>query len=325
MKKLVKKLLMRPGLNTLLRRCVRSFAVRSHNLSATLIRYLHVSGVVNIVIEGQSISLASQGDDALVSKLYYNSEWEKNVTGWFSKFCTKYHSVVDAGANIGIFSLLAAKTNVQAVVHAFEPNPHNFLRLRQNIRLNKLEDRVFPHQVALGNVSGHWRFHLPADARISDVSSVYRSHATSFNDFTHCEIEIQAVTLDEFCEQYSVVPQLIKIDVELYELQVLEGMRSILARWRPFVFCEIFNDEVKRKLNPALDAELEKGYTTKVERLLESVYYYFYAMVPGGILHVESLKGSHGASVYLLLPKKLKHPFYLSSESDVVLDELNRG
>jgi len=261
----------------------------------------------------------------LVSKLYYNRDWEKNVTYWFSRFCSHYNSVIDAGANIGFFSLVAAKSNPRAVIHAFEPNPLNFLRLQKNIALNSLEQRIFSHQSALGNVDGEISFYLPHDDRISDVSSVYRTHAMSFNDFMHREIKVPTVALDKFCEQHKVIPRIIKIDVELYELQVMAGMQSILSSVRPFVFCEIFNDAVKRRMNPALDSELEMGYTAKVQAFLERVGYYPYSIIAEGIIRVDNLTLSNLSSMYLLLPVKLKEPFYLSAQADMVLEELRRG
>ena len=323
MKKFLRKVLMTPGMNSLARFFVKEFAIRSSSISGRLMRYVHVSGVINILIGEQRISLWSHGDDALVSKLYYNSDWEKNVMLVFSEFCAKYRYVIDAGANIGIFSLLAAKINREAVVHAFEPNPHNFLRLSKNITLNHLDGRICGYQLALGNSSQQIDFYLPTDDRISDVSSVYRTHATSFNDFEHRKIKVSSISLDDFCVGHNVVPEIVKIDVELYELQVLQGMKSLMIAKRPVIFCEIFNDEVKRKLNPLLHNELLVGYTAKVHEFLNSVNYSPYAILTDGILRVDSLKLSPASNVYLLLPFQLKHEFYLLTEIGMVLEELN--
>jgi FkbM family methyltransferase len=325
MKKLIKRLVMMPLMNSLLRRLIKSFASRTRSLSNNLMNSMHVSGIIHIEIQKQPVALWARGDDALVSKLYYNRDWEKNVTYWFAKFSERCHSMIDAGANIGIFSLLAAKANAKAVVHAFEPNPYNFLRLQKNIDLNGLHQRIFAHPGALSNRSGEISFFLPADNRISDVSSVYQSHAISFNDFRHKKIQVSTVVLDDFCREHRISPELVKIDVELYELEVMQGMQSLLTKTRPFLFCEIFNDEVKRRTNPALNGELQTGYTSKVEGFLETMGYYSYSVVPEGILHVDNLRLSHQTAVYLLLPVKLKRPFYLSAEADVVLDELSRG
>lgn len=322
MRKLLVRLVKVPALNLLLRAIVKSFAAGSKSLAEMLMRNVHVSGTVTVVIEKQKITFSAHGDDALVTKLYYK-HWEKDVTFWFAKFSTKYCSICDAGANIGVFSLLAVKVNRDAIVHAFEPNPNNFLRLKRNIVLNAADMQILPIQAALGNRGGSINFYLPADGRISDVSSAYRAHATSFNDFAHREIQVPVMTLDDFCKDHGVAPDLIKIDVELYELQVLEGMRSLMTSRRPYIFCEIFNDEVKRKLNPGLHNELEAGYTEKIGRFLESVNYSYYAILPGGILEVDSLRLSPVTNMYLLLPKRLKQQFYLHQDAGIVLNELS--
>lgn len=325
MKKILRAMVEVPFVNSLLRRTVKLFATGSRSISNSLMRYIHVSGEINIAIEGQLLKFWSRGDDALITKLYYNRDWEKNVTYWFSRFCERSECILDAGANIGVFSLLAAKSNTSAVVYAFEPNPNNFLRLQKNIALNDLQERVFPVQSALGNCTGQIGFFLPADKRISDVSSVYRTHTISFNDFTHQEIKVPIMPLDRFCVERRIVPTVIKIDVELYELQVMEGMRFMLSEIRPVLFCEIFNDEVKRRLNPGLNSELEREYTAKVKMFLDSVGYCPYLILSGGILKVENLQGSDLSAMYLLLPIELKQTFYPAAEVHAVLDELHGG
>jgi FkbM family methyltransferase len=311
-----------PFVNSLLRRTIRSFASGSRSISRSLMRYIHVSGEIHIELEGQLVKFWSRGDDALITKLYYNRDWEKNVTYWFSKICERFGCIVDAGANIGVFSLLAAKSNTSAVVYAFEPNPNNFLRLQKNISLNNLQERIFPFQSALGNSTGQIGFFLPADEQISDVSSVYQTHTVFFNNFDHHEIKVPIMPLDSFCKERGIVPRVIKIDVELYELQVMEGMRSMLTEIRPVLFCEIFDDEVKRRLNPALHSELEREYTVKVKMFLDSVSYHPYLILSGGILKVDSFKGTDLSAMYILLPAELKQRFYPANEVYAVLDEL---
>lgn len=325
MKRVLRTLVSIPFVNLVLRKVLRFFWIRSSILFNGLIPHVPVSGVVKLVMESQTFSLWARGDDALVSKLYYYNEWEKNVVSWFCFFSARRSNVVDAGANIGLFSILAAKGNADSVIHAFEPNPYNSARLRRNVALNGLEGQIHIHECALGDTDDPILFYLPADNRISDVSSVYRTHAMYFNNFAHDQIQVPCTTIDKFCSEYAFIPQVIKIDVELYELQVLLGMQAVLASLKPVIFCEIFNDEVKRKLNSSLDSELEKGYTSRVENLLKAAGYSFYLIIPHGILHVNNLSLSPVSSMYMLLPVKLAQSFYLNSEMEMVIDEMSRG
>lgn len=66
-------------------------------------------------------------------------------------------SVIDVGANIGVFSLFAAHEGAR-VIHAYEPNGHSFACLVENIRENKLDARVYPHHMAMSGGEKWVRF-----------------------------------------------------------------------------------------------------------------------------------------------------------------------
>src|SRR5579871_4446803 len=61
-------------------------------------------------------------------------------------------TVLDVGANIGIYSLLAAKRGAR--VFAIEADPNNFQRLRHHIQINKFDDRITAFQIAAGSEKG---------------------------------------------------------------------------------------------------------------------------------------------------------------------------
>ena len=322
-KNLIKKILHNEQINSFFRWIIKTYESRSRTFVKKAQRYVQVSGKVHVKINNLDIVLCAAADDSLVSKLYYQNEWEKEVTNWFSEFSKQCRNIIDAGANVGVFSLLAAKSNKHSIVHAFEPNPYNYNRLQKNISLNRFENQIKIHQFALGNDFDNIFFHLPEGNWISDVSSAYAGHTASFSDLKQKTIKVPCTTLDHFCRKNSFSPQLIKIDVELYELQVLQGMRKILSVDKPFIFCEIFNDEVKRKMNPLLEGQLPKRYTKQIKELLETFGYYGYLITPSGILYVDDLIFSPLSSMYLLLPRKLRESFYLICETNNVISELN--
>src|SRR5688572_5639428 len=106
-KKIARKVLTLPFVNGLLRSLVRRFSNTSNSFSKAMMRYVQVSGTVQATIGGEDFRLWSRADDALVTKLYYSRDWEKNVIDWFPKFSAKCNTIIDAGANIGFFSLVA--------------------------------------------------------------------------------------------------------------------------------------------------------------------------------------------------------------------------
>jgi FkbM family methyltransferase len=60
-------------------------------------------------------------------------------------------TIVDVGANVGSFAVYAAQASPDARIFCYEPEPQNFLRLRQNLRINGLDERVAAFQCAVSS------------------------------------------------------------------------------------------------------------------------------------------------------------------------------
>ena len=301
---------------------VRKLLLRLRNFAEKAITYWPVSGIIEVNLAGVDVRLFAAADDLLTSKLYYENNWERNVLPWFAFFSSQASVVVDAGANVGLFSLLAAKAGRTSRIYAFEPNPHNVERLKVNVELNGVSDRVEIVAAALGAESGEIQIHLPANASISGVSSVYKSHSTWFDKTEHKSVAVPLTSLDSFFRYRGEKVDLVKIDVELYEVEVLKGMRRIIERDRPIIFCEIFNDVIRRKLNPALENEIDRGDTEMIASLLSSSGYFFYSITNQGLVEVPHFFFSPMSSMYLLVPIKLRQSHYLYAERHLIESEL---
>jgi FkbM family methyltransferase len=85
------------------------------------------------------------GDFGVLKEMIVNREY-----GDLIEAIPEGGTVLDIGANIGLFSLCAARAAKPAAVYAFEPHPDNFRLLRENIALNRLGRRIhaLPHAVA---------------------------------------------------------------------------------------------------------------------------------------------------------------------------------
>ena len=150
--------------------------------------------------------------------------------------------VWDVGANVGYFSLLAARLGAQ--VHAFEPVPESAARLRANVAANGLEDRIELHEVAVGARTGRYPFLVVGDPSWSHLADRGR-HA-----MTREVRDVEVVRLDDLPLP---APDLVKIDVEGSEGAVLEGGARILREHRPVVVVELHetNAEVCDRLEAA--------------------------------------------------------------------------
>ncbi len=127
--------------------------------------------------------------------------------------------VVDAGANIGIYSqFLSRCVGTTGVVHSFEPSPENFERLRSatqrlsNVRLS---------QAAVGEHSGNSELYL------SDKLNVdHRAYMTSGD--SRRTIPIEMVALNNYFKPGERV-DLIKMDIQGYELHAFQGATRVLT------------------------------------------------------------------------------------------------
>ncbi len=137
-------------------------------------------------------------------------------------------NVYDIGANIGMVSLFLAVHQPHGVglVHSFEPEPVNFDRLRRNIELNDLGDRIIPHAVALGAENGEAELFVRPGAGEGRHSLASAKGATG-------SIRIPLATMASFARSSGSTPDFVKIDVEGAEGQVLQGMEALLPDHRP--------------------------------------------------------------------------------------------
>jgi FkbM family methyltransferase len=135
---------------------------------------------------------------------------------------------LDVGACHGLFSLAFTQGRPGAEAVAVEPSPLAWEVLESNLRRNA-GARVTPLQTAVGAAPGRltmrysWHHLEASPAAASDPEAV----------------EIPLRTLDLLCAELGFQPDLVKIDVEGYELAVLRGARGVLEASRPLVFLEI--------------------------------------------------------------------------------------
>ena len=148
--------------------------------------------------------------------------------------------VIDAGANVGIISSqLCAAVGRTGLVSAWEPIERNVARLRFLKEENALAQlSVVP--CAAGAENSTVTIGVSARGR-SGWSSITASWGTGQT----AEVPVRRLDADGENEAARRRLRMIKIDVEGYEFEVLEGARGLLERFRPWIYCE-FNDVVLR-------------------------------------------------------------------------------
>ena len=148
----------------------------------------------------------------------------------------------DLGANIGFFTLLAAKlVGPSGCVVSFEADPEIAARLRENVSRNQFSWVTVEQKAVWSEPS------LVTFLRMDPAISPDRGQGHIIIPYVKGPnaIPIEAVSLDAYTSKNSA-PQFIKCDVEGAEVEVFRGARRLLAEERPSILCELHGDEIRR-------------------------------------------------------------------------------
>lgn len=140
---------------------------------------------------------------------------------WIEQHLRTGEVLYDVGANIGTYSLVAAKAAPGARVVAFEPSPANFEALNANVSLNELGDQITSLPLALGD--------RPAVARIGAGTDPPGSSAP-LNGPGVTTAAALIERLDDLVDRFRLpLPNHVKIDTDGQELAVIAGGAELLS------------------------------------------------------------------------------------------------
>jgi FkbM family methyltransferase len=177
---------------------------------------------------------------------YFNADIEPEVQGVLQKYLHPGMTFYDVGANIGFFTLLAARlVGKQGRVVAFEADPEIASRLRENISRNE-KAAISVEEKAVWSSSSQILF-ARADASASPDRGLGHVLAEAGEEARRDAIQVQAVTLDEYAFQ-SKTPDFIKCDVEGAEVEVFRGAQRLLSQERPHILCELHGEQNRHVL-----------------------------------------------------------------------------
>jgi FkbM family methyltransferase len=213
-------------------------------------------------------------------------DWEPETVNIWIKLCKKANVIFDIGANTGIYSLIAKTINPNINVVAFEPSDLIIPKFKANMRLNNYEVSLVEKGVS--NIDGTKVFY--------DVEGTHQTSASldpeKLKNFEHFvgtirEYNVQTIRLDKFIHDSGLYPDVIKIDVELHEAEVLEGMGQYLINCKAVIIIEVLTDDVVLKLN----------------KILKKSQFDYYALERDKVELVDQLTPRKNVYNYLLLPK----------------------
>ena len=184
---------------------------------------------------------------------------EENIRCWQS-IARRATTILDVGANAGIYSLAALAVQPQATVHAFEPTPEIAKRLRETAAMNAL-DRLYVHETAVSARNGtavlkRYRGDLGTNEGMNFIAQTPSDTGDE---------RVQTVRLDQFCTDHAIEKiDLLKVDIQGHEYAALQGAEQLIRTGRiETIFMELNWDQRSQALCPATQSVqfLEKsGY-----------------------------------------------------------------
>jgi FkbM family methyltransferase len=193
----------------------------------------------------------------IVKKSFYELTYLRNI----ERYIDNKSVIIDIGSNIGNHAVYFGKIKNVKKMYLFEPNEDAFSVLKKNIQINGLNNITNLYDFALGSKNSKAEIDL-------DGSSLKNLGRTSIKESDKGDIEIKKLDNIEITED---TVDLIKIDVEGFEIEVIKGALETINRYKPVIWVEAF----------------ENNYEI-VKELLESESYY--------------LKEEMGDSNYIFVP-----------------------
>jgi len=198
-----------------------------------------------------AVELFCDAADAAVTPGLLSGHYEVHLSAVFEKYCTSGMTVIDVGANLGYYSLLASGlVGPSGRVIALEPNSENCRLLLSSLRLNDITNvQLLP--VAADTATGwaYYSTHVGSNGGLIEAGDL----------LSHPGTVVPTFRLDELVEG---PVGFLKMDVEGAEGRVVRGATRMIERDRPIVTTEL-KDEMLGRVSGSTVAEY-LGYFEKL-------------------------------------------------------------
>lgn len=169
--------------------------------------------------------------------------WEKVSINLWIQLSKNANVIFDIGANTGIYSLCSAAINSNTEIFAFEPSKKVFAKLLHNIELNHFNN-ISCHQVAISNKSGLSDF-FDFDSAHQYSASLNEKMLFSEDQSKMDKYTVITNTFNDFIVNNNIEKiDLIKIDTEMHEKEVFEGMGTAINKFKPDFLVEILTEDI---------------------------------------------------------------------------------
>lgn len=189
----------------------------------------------------------------------YEHEKQLQFASWMKPGSVVY----DLGANVGFYTLLAARcVGKEGMVYAFEPNPTNLQYIERHLELNSISKlnnfQIVP--CAVSSSLGRATFRCYASRAAGHLENA-AAHMVGIGSPQWEEISVDVISIDNWREAEGArPPDFVKIDIEGSEYHALQGMEDTIAKFHPRFAIGTHGEETYRL---CVDFLRKAGYTVR--------------------------------------------------------------
>lgn len=233
----------------------------------------------------------------LESSIYYFGEYEAGTLYVLEQLLGEGDIFLDVGANIGFLSIVVARfVGKGGLVYAVEPHPLIFKELLENISLNQAKN-IVPLNVALGSGLSEAMLYDNPDINWGSASLIPPKNRGMTTRWP-----VKVVSIDGLIQSGRIqAPDLVKIDVEGFELEVLKGAKNLLSSSSAPALCIEFST-----LHPVHGGDLRDVY----DFIKEINCYRFFRLkygkeVPSTLVEITKVELPKHDNLFCLLPRHI--------------------
>lgn len=260
----------------------------------SIIHKITFKGAFPIDIFGQAKAKLYNSTFTIETILFWQgfseSDWELTSRKVWAELVKTQDVILDIGANSGVFSIIAKALNPKSRVIAFEPQPNIYEALKKNIEVNSFQ--IEAENYALSNQTGILPFYNYGENTFIDGNTTAGSLNKDWFSEDQASINVDVKLLKDVLIQKNISKvDLIKIDVETFEIEVLEGYGEAMYQHRPILLIEVQNNTIAERLS----------------KMFEGRKYVFYKINEGQGLQKKSIikpSGTHDYVNYVLIPQE---------------------
>lgn len=189
------------------------------------------------IIHGQKMYLNSN-DFGISKELAIYHTHEPVATSLIKKSIKKGMTIVDIGANIGYYVLAESQLiGSEGRIIAIEPNKKNVELLKLTVKENNLKN-IKIIEAAIGDYDRNGKLYL--SNRASNCHSLISSYDKNKNEYQI----VKVYKLDTLIKKLNIPVHLVRMDIEGYEAQAINGMSKILKKYKPILVIELHYDAI---------------------------------------------------------------------------------